>query len=99
VKLAIANHGRGAAGMTATTLARPLTAALCREARTLLDWEEGELAFAARVPLGPLQEFERGTMDLPDRALASLRQALERGGVEFTPEAGGRGVRLRKGGG
>jgi hypothetical protein len=38
-------------------------------------------------------------MDLPDRALASLRQALERGGVEFTPEAGGRGVRLRKGGG
>lgn len=89
--------------MTAATLARPLdrplTAALCREARTLLDWEEGELAFAARVPLGPLQEFERGTMDLPDRALASIRRALEHGGVEFTPEAGGRGVRLRKGAG
>jgi hypothetical protein len=82
--------------MTTAVLTRSLTAALCREARTLLDWEEGELAFAARVPLGLLQEFERGTSDLPDRALAALRGALERGGVEFTPEAGGRGVRLRK---
>jgi hypothetical protein len=83
--------------VTTAMLAPPLTATLCREARTLLDWEEGELAFAARVPLGLLQDFERGTSDLPDRALAALRGALERGGAEFTPEAGSRGVRLRRG--
>jgi hypothetical protein len=63
----------------------------------LLDMEEGDLAFAARVPLGLLQDFERGTSDLPDRVLATLRGTLERGGAEFTPEAGGRGVRLRRG--
>jgi hypothetical protein len=80
----------------ATAIAPAFSSILCREARALLDWEEGELAFVARMPLATVLEFERGTAAQPAPALTALRRALERGGVEFAPEDGGRGVRLRK---
>lgn len=69
---------------------------LCREARTLLDWEEGALAFAARVPPATVREFEAGGARPPEAALAALRRALEHGGVQFMPEDGTRGVTLRQ---
>jgi DNA-binding transcriptional regulator YiaG len=79
-------------------LDRPnLTPTLCREARTLLDWEPGELAFAARVSLAELQAFESGGDAPPAMKLSALRAALERGGISFTPGDGRRGVRLRTG--
>jgi transcriptional regulator with XRE-family HTH domain len=81
----------------APRLATPVLASnLCREARTLLDWEEAELAFAARMSLATLQEFERGGAELSMTTLVRLRWLLERGGVEFTPGDGGRGVRSKR---
>ncbi|MFT8242406.1 hypothetical protein [Roseomonas sp. BN140053] len=74
-----------------------LTPYLCRQARTLLEWDEGELAFIARLQVSDLQEFERDTRLLSKPVLAFLRTALERAGVEFTPDAGSRGVRLAAG--
>lgn len=84
-------------GEMSNVLASPiLTASLCREARTLLDLEPGELAFAARVPITAVLDFEQGTTQPHPNIVLALRTALERAGAEFTPGQGRRGVRLRK---
>ena len=72
-----------------------LTPHLCREARTLLDLEPGEVAFIARIDPSKLQAFEAHQVDLPQPTLISLRRVFERVGAEFTPEEPQRGVRLR----
>lgn len=72
-----------------------LSPGLCLQARTLLDMDEGELAFAALLPPGSLHDYERGTGPLPSGKQAALRRVLERAGAEFVPDIGGRGVRLR----
>lgn len=73
-----------------------LSPAQCREGRSLLDWDEGALAFAARVPVTLIVDFELGA-EVPAAAVRALRTVLERGGAEFTADAGPRGVRLRIG--
>ncbi len=79
-----------------TALADPiLSPALCSEARTLLDLDGGELAFAALLDAAALAEYESGMRELPPRKLAAVRRVLERCGVEFVPEDQRRGVRLR----
>jgi hypothetical protein len=72
-----------------------LSPELCSEARTLLDLDGGELAFAALLDPSALAEFESGVRPLPPRKLAAVRRVLERCGVEFVPEDQRRGVRLR----
>lgn len=73
-----------------------LSPELCSEARTLLDLDGGELAFAALIDPSALAEYESGLRDLPPRKLAAVRRVLERCGVEFVPEDQRRGVRLRE---
>lgn len=72
-----------------------LSPGLCLQARTLLDLDEGELAFAALLPPASLQEYERGISPLAYGKQAALRRILERAGAEFVPGEHGRGVRLR----
>lgn len=77
-------------------MTRILSPSLCAEARTLLDLDGGELAFAALIDPGALAEYESGVRDLPPRKLAAVRRVLERCGVEFVPDDQRRGVRLRE---
>jgi transcriptional regulator with XRE-family HTH domain len=74
---------------------RIMTPSLCREARTLLDIDLAELAFAIRVSIEAMASYEGAQVTLPDAKLMNLRLILERSGVEFLPERNGRGVRLK----
>lgn len=64
------------------------------QARTLLDYELSEIAFAVRLPVRDLEAYEAGLEPLPDPALARLRRYYELTGVRFTPGGRDRGVRL-----
>ena len=79
-----------------------LSAAQMRAARTLLGWDQRQLAEASRVSLPTIRRMEasetnvRGNVD----TLVKVVEALEQGGVELigegsVSERGGRGVRLK----
>ena len=79
-----------------------LSAAQMRAARTLLGWDQRQLAEASGVSLPTIRRMEaseanvRGNVD----TLVKVVEALQRGGVELigegaASEGGGRGVRLR----
>jgi transcriptional regulator with XRE-family HTH domain len=69
----------------------------CRAARALLGWSQDDLSEKAKVAKKTLQLFELGKRNPYAQTLEALRQALERGGVEFIAEnGGGPGVRLAK---
>ena len=71
--------------------------AQCRGARGLLDLTQPELAAAAGLGLSTIVDFERARRSVSKEAIAMIRAALERGGIEFIDEnGGGPGVRLKK---
>ena len=56
-----------------------------------------ELAAASGLGLSTIVDFERARRAVSKEAIAMIRAALERGGVEFIDEnGGGPGVRLKK---
>jgi transcriptional regulator with XRE-family HTH domain len=74
-----------------------VTSAQCRAARGLLDWSQQDLATEAGVGIVTVRQIEAGTTEPRRSTLVVLRQAFERGGVEFIDENGaGPGVRLAK---
>ncbi|WP_348643638.1 helix-turn-helix transcriptional regulator [Methylocystis sp. L43] len=70
-----------------------------RMARAALNWSLADLAGAAGIHRNTVSNFETGKYAGSEEALAAIRAALEKAGVEFIEEnGGGLGVRLRKGG-
>jgi transcriptional regulator with XRE-family HTH domain len=73
----------------------------CRAARALLDWNQGELAEAAKVARQTVVDFERGARTPHRNNLEAIQGALEAAGVEFIEDgfasgSGGPGLRLAK---
>jgi len=76
---------------------RYISRAQCRGARGLLDLTQQELAAAAGLGLSTIVDFERARRSVSKEAIAMVRAALERGGIEFIDEnGGGPGVRLKR---
>lgn len=75
-----------------------MTPAQCRAARALIEITQGQLATEASVGLSTIVDLEKQRRQVSDSAVADIRAALERKGVEFIPEdpGGGAGVRLAK---
>jgi transcriptional regulator with XRE-family HTH domain len=75
-----------------------ITPTQCRAARTLLELTQPQLARLAGLGLSTIVDFEKARRRVSSDAINSIRQALERAGIEFIDEdGGGPGVRLRKG--
>ena len=75
-----------------------LTSLLCKAARALLGWQQGDLAEASGVPKPTISAFEArgGSAKLTHMNNKAAVDALERAGLQFIPEnGGGVGVRLR----
>ena len=76
------------------------TAAQCRAARALLDWNQAELSERANVALSTVRRFEKSANQPIANNLAAIRSALEFAGVIFLDDGqsanGGPGVRLVK---
>lgn len=76
-----------------------ISAAQCRAARALLDWNQDKLAESASVGRATIADFERGVrLDVMRQNMISIISTLEAAGVEFIPETDdglGAGVRLR----
>ena len=76
-----------------------LTSEQVRAARSLLRWEQRDLADASGISLPSVKRLETqpGALAAQDRTIVKLRKALEKAGVEFIAEnGGGPGVRLRQ---
>ncbi|WP_281035097.1 helix-turn-helix transcriptional regulator [Mesorhizobium tamadayense] len=71
---------------------QPLTVEQCRGARAMLGWSQDELAKAANVARQTVADFERGARIPIANNLTSMRQTLERAGIEFLS---GNGIRLK----
>lgn len=56
---------------------------MCRAARGLLDWTQGQLAEEAAVSRGTVRDYEGCRHGVHQATAAQLRQALERGGARF----------------
>ncbi len=65
-----------------------ITIEQCRAARGLLNWTQGDLAEATGISKTSINNFERGLSDAKADTLASIRDAFERGGIEFFPPYG-----------
>jgi hypothetical protein len=70
-----------------------------RAARALLEWNQTDLAAAAKIALPTVKRFETGVRTPIPVVKAAIVSALEQAGVEFIPAKGGKGVgvRLREG--
>ncbi|TXN40651.1 helix-turn-helix transcriptional regulator [Methylobacterium sp. WL30] len=76
---------------------KAISGAQCRAARALLDWTREDLARESKVSRATIADYETGKRPARERTTDDLRQALEAGGIEFTPEnGGGAGVRFRE---
>ena len=74
-----------------------VSAAQCREARTLLNWTKERLALESEVAPATVIRFESGKRTPQTFTLKRIVATLEAAGVEFIAEnGGGAGVRLRK---
>jgi transcriptional regulator with XRE-family HTH domain len=71
----------------------PLTPALCRAARGLLGWTQGDLAAAIGKRIPCISDFERG-YGLSPRDAAAIIVVFERAGVTLEVSDGYVGVRL-----
>lgn len=71
-----------------TTLAPPLTAALCRAARGTLQWPVRKLSLVSKVPIADIVHFEQGRRVPPPRSVDAIRAALEAAEVAFIEENG-----------
>jgi transcriptional regulator with XRE-family HTH domain len=61
-----------------------MTPPQCKAARALLGWSQTELAQNAGVGSSIVADFELGTRQLSEHALAKLQLAFEDAGVQFT---------------
>jgi transcriptional regulator with XRE-family HTH domain len=69
----------------------------CRSARALLEMTQSELAAGAGLGLSTVVDFEKSRRSVSTDAIAALRRALEKAGIQFIARnGGGAGVRLRK---
>lgn len=74
-----------------------MTPAQCRAARALIGMTQPELATAAGFGLSTIVDFERERRLVSTAVQISMKEALEKAGVEFIAEnGGGPGVRLKK---
>ncbi|GAA6623091.1 helix-turn-helix domain-containing protein [Scytonema sp. NUACC26] len=70
--------------------------AQCRAARALLGWSQEELSKKANVARATVADFEREARVPVTNNMLAIKEALERGGVEFIYKNGsGIGVQLR----
>lgn len=60
-----------------------ITPAQCRAARALLDMTQPDLAERSGLGLSTVVDFEKSRRQVSDRAIAELRNALERAGIRF----------------
>ncbi len=65
-----------------------ISPAQCRAARALLNWTQKELADKVGVALKTIQNFEVGRGTPHNLSRVSIRQALEKGGIEFLTNDG-----------
>ena len=78
-----------------------LTSEQMRAARSLIRWDQKQLAEASKVSVPTIKRLEGipGPLAAQERTVEALRVALEAGGVIFLDEGaeapGGAGVRLR----
>ena len=71
--------------------------AQCRSARALIGMTQPQLAHESGLGLSTIVDFERMRRPVSDEAVAAIRSALERAGIDFIDEnGGGPGVRLHK---
>ena len=74
-----------------------MTPAQCRAGRSLLDITQSQLANAAKLGLSTVVDFENQRRAVSPEAVRSIRNALDKAGIDFIDEnGGGPGVRLRK---
>ena len=74
-----------------------VTPSQCRAARGLVDLSQQQLAYAAKVGLSTIRNFEAARTLPMTNNLEAIVRALETAGVEFIPEnGGGAGVRLKQ---
>lgn len=74
-----------------------MTPMQCRAARAMIELKQPELAQSAGLGLSTIVDFEKERRTVSDQAIAAIRAALERAGVEFIAQnGGGAGVRLKK---
>jgi DNA-binding XRE family transcriptional regulator len=73
----------------------PMEPMQCRAARGLLHWTQNELARRAGVSDVTIRGFENDQTTPTRATLAVLRQAFEKGGVEFTNDDQP-GVRMKR---
>lgn len=66
-----------------------------RAARALLGWSQQELADRAVLSLNAVKRLEAAHGDPRMSTVSAVKAALEAGGVEFIPAAGGKGEGLR----
>lgn len=64
-----------------------------KAARALLEWDQSDLAAASGLSLASVAALEQGKGAPRSSTWTSVREALERAGIEFTPDPG---VRLRR---
>ncbi|MFT8243970.1 helix-turn-helix domain-containing protein [Roseomonas sp. BN140053] len=73
-----------------------MTPEQCREARKLLGWTIQRAGVRSGISGLTVRQFESGRRQTREANVAAIRTALEAAGVEFIPENGGGGVRLRE---
>jgi DNA-binding XRE family transcriptional regulator len=80
-----------------TKIIDTITAGQCRAARGLLEMTQTELAALAKLGLSTIVDFEKARRDVSREAKESIRNALEKAGVQFIKKnGGGPGVRLQQ---
>jgi transcriptional regulator with XRE-family HTH domain len=77
-----------------------VTSRQCRAARILLQWSPAELAAAANIEIGALEELEADGDSSDWEVLEKVAAALERAGIVFIEDggsspSGGPGLRFR----
>lgn len=66
-----------------------------RAARGLLDWSQTELAKRSKLGLSTVSYFEKLKPRVSDEAIAAMKSALEKAGVEFIEQGRGKGPGVR----
>jgi len=69
-----------------------LTPALSKAARALLEWQQKDLAMAAKLSLTAVNNFERAIGTPHENTMLAIQNALEENGIEFMPDGGLRHV-------
>jgi transcriptional regulator with XRE-family HTH domain len=72
-----------------------INTAQVRAARALLDWNQADLAAAAKISLPTVKRYEAGTRTPIPPILVAIHRALQDAGIDFIAAKGGRGVGVR----